>query len=86
MTYIYICLTEILEQKHLKLSGYLNQIYSCLATLSALQRFAFSWTLAAKATQLQELAVSDCQLTPKIGHLQKTKLHSNPRYSPDLAF
>ena len=52
----HICLTEILEEKHLKLSDYLNQIYGPLATLSALQCFGFFWTPAAKATRLQELA------------------------------
>ena len=51
-----ICLTEILEEKHLSLSDYLNQIHGPLATLSALQRFGFFWTPAAKAIRLQELA------------------------------
>ena len=52
----YICLTEILEQKHLKLSDHLNQIWGPLATLSALQSFGFFWFPPAKATHLQELA------------------------------
>ena len=48
-----ICLTEIQEEKHLKLS--LNQIYDPLATLSAPQHFGFFRTQAAKAPHLQEL-------------------------------
>ena len=35
------CLTKILEEKRLKLSNYLNQIWGHLATLSALQCFLF---------------------------------------------
>ena len=51
-----VCLTVILEEKHLNLSDYLNQIHGPLATLNAIQRFGFFWTPAAKATCLQELA------------------------------
>ena len=68
-----ICLTEILKEKHRKLSDYLNQV---LATLSALQRFGFFWTPAAKAAHKSWLGASgpDCHLMPKIGHLQKTEI------------
>ena len=52
----YICLREILEEKDLKLSDYLNNLQVPLATLSILQRFGFFWTPATKTTCLQELA------------------------------
>ena len=51
----HICLTKLLEEKHPKLSDYLNQSEGPLATLSALQHFAFFWTPAAKTIHLQEL-------------------------------
>ena len=47
--------TETPQEKHPKFSDYLNQIESPLATLSALERFSFFWTPAAKATCLTEL-------------------------------
>ena len=48
--------TENPEEKHLRLSDYLNQIEGPLAALRVLQCFGFSRTPAAKATRLQELA------------------------------
>ena len=51
-----ICLTDIPEEKCLKLSDHLIQIWSPLANLSALQRFGFFWTPATKTTFIQELA------------------------------
>ena len=50
-----ICLKEIPEEKHLKLSNF-NQIYVPLATLSVPQHFGFFWIPAAKAPHLQGLA------------------------------
>ena len=47
--------TETPQEKHLKLSDYLNQIESLLANLSVLQHFSFFWTPAAKSTCLTEL-------------------------------
>ena len=52
----YICLREILEEKDLKMSDYLNTLQVPLATLSTLRRFGFFCTPAAKTTCLQELA------------------------------
>ena len=51
-----IYLTEIPEENHFRLSDYLNQIWSPLATLSALQRFGFPCTPVSNTTRLQELA------------------------------
>ena len=54
---LHVCLIEISQEKHLKLSDYLNQTHlnqGHLATLSALQCFGFFWTSAAKTTSLQE--------------------------------
>ena len=51
----HICLTEILKEKHLKLSDYLDQIQGPLATSIALHHFGFLWTLDAKAAHLQDL-------------------------------
>ena len=71
-----MCLTEIPEEKHLRLSNYLNKFNVLpLANLSALQ------CLTSPGPQLQRqlahkswLGASgrDCHLTPKIGHLRKT--------------
>ena len=75
-----ISLTEIVEEKHLRGSDYLNQIYNSLATLSALQCFGFFWTPPVEVTCLQELHGTlglNCQLTSKTGHLQKTEVAFN---------
>ena len=53
---IYICQTEILEDKRLKLSDYFNQIEGPLATLNALQHFGSFWTPPAQAICLQEFS------------------------------
>ena len=53
----HICFTEIVEEKQLKLSEYLNQIWGPLATLSVPHCFGFFWIPAAMPTRLQELAV-----------------------------
>ena len=52
----HLCLTEIPEEKHLRLGDYLNQIYGLLGALSALQHFSFPRNPAAKAIRLQHLA------------------------------
>ena len=75
----HICLTEILEKKHLKLSDCLNKfkvlwllsvLYSPLISLGPqLQRQLAAWVLQAEI-------VNPC---PKYGICKKWKLHSNPR-------
>ena len=61
-----------------------------MAALSALQRFGFPWSPAAKATHWQELAGRfRSRLSPDAQNrasAKKRKLHSNPRYDPDIYY
>ena len=79
----HICFTEIVEEKQLKLSEYLNQIWGPLATLSVPHRFGFFWIPAAMFKSWLYVSGPECHLTSKIRYLQNSKLHSNPRYGPN---
>ena len=84
----HICFTEIVEEKHLKLSKYLNQIWGPLTTLLLVFYIAlvsFGRQLQCQLAYKSWLCVSDpdCRLTSKIRYLQNSKLHSNPRYGPN---